>query len=405
MFLDPPKRRFEAARLKAWYAKHERSLVSGFLVAGFLLDVFTFRALSVGTTLIGLGIYLAIMAGSILFVFLFDARTGSWRHPFWQRLRVMVPLVAQLAVGSLLSMALLFYWFSGAISVSWPIFSVLLILMISNETFRTAYLRPTIQIGLFSFLLFSYLLVVFPYAFNSLAIWTVLLASGLSIGLSALLIFGLVRVAPNLKKRTKHMGIVVGLVLASMNALYFLDLIPPIPLSLREAGVYHNVKRVGKDYQLTGEPENIWQSLWPGQTVHGDAASRIYAFSTVYTPADLNVMIYHHWELYDEAQKKWISQDRLAFPITGARAEGYRGFTYKTHLKFGKWRVTVETGRGQVLGRMRFNFVATPVAPTVPAPQKQATSTEMLPAFVTSSHSAVSSTEKEVPKAPVAHMD
>jgi hypothetical protein len=45
----------------------------------------------------------------------------------------------------------------------------------------------------------------------------------------------------------------------------------------------------------------------------------------------------------------------ISFHITGGRQEGYRGYSFKTNVPAGKWRVFVETPRGQVLGRYEFN--------------------------------------------------
>ncbi len=346
------------ARLKAWYERNERILVSSFLITGFFLHYFTFRTLEVGITFFGLGVYAALAAACILYINAFDARHDAWRHPFLQRLRLASPLLLQLAFGSLLSMALLFYWFSGALSASWPIFIALTVLIIVNERFRHAYLRPMVQVTVFSFVLFSYFTLLFPHLFNSLDASTFLFGGSFGLVLSLLLVIALRRVAPSLRSRSVLMATMVCAVFLAMNVLYFLDLIPPIPLSLREAGIFHSVKRVGNDYEVLGERETFWDSLIPGMTLHQDEVGRVYAYTAVYSPTDLNVVIYHRWEYYDTAQKRWVTTNRLSFTVTGGRVDGYRGYTYKNHPALGRWRVTVETERGQVLGRLPFTYVA-----------------------------------------------
>lgn len=348
------------ARLKAWIERNERLLVSGFLITGFLLHYFTFRTLEVGITFIGLGIYAALAAACILYWHAFDARHDQWRHPFLQRLRLASPLLLQLAFGSLLSMALLFYWFSGALSVSWPIFVALTVLIIVNERFRHAYLRPLVQVTVFAFVLFSYFTLLFPHLLHSLDASTFLFGGSVSLVLSLLLILALRTLAPKLRARSVLMATMVCGVFLAMNALYFLDLIPPIPLSLREAGIFHSVKRIGNDYEVLGERETFLDSLLPGMTLHQGAAGRVYAYTAIYSPTDLNVVIYHRWEYFDTAQKRWVTTDRLSFIVTGGRRDGYRGYTYKNRPALGRWRVTVETERGQVLGRLPFTYVKTP---------------------------------------------
>lgn len=65
----------------------------------------------------------------------------------------------------------------------------------------------------------------------------------------------------------------------------------------------------------------------------------------------------HHWQYYDEAKGEWVSRDRLAFSITGGNRTGYRGYSFKARAEAGKWRVDVETERGQVLGRISFRIL------------------------------------------------
>ncbi|MCF1193471.1 DUF2914 domain-containing protein, partial [Mangrovimonas sp. AS39] len=53
---------------------------------------------------------------------------------------------------------------------------------------------------------------------------------------------------------------------------------------------------------------------------------------------------------------KWVSGSKISFPIKGGRNEGYRGFSKKENVFSGKWRVDIETERGQVVGRVRFDI-------------------------------------------------
>ena len=46
--------------------------------------------------------------------------------------------------------------------------------------------------------------------------------------------------------------------------------------------------------------------------------------------------------------------NKLSFGIVGGRKEGYRGFSLSSNVSSGKWRVFVETKRGQVLGKVAF---------------------------------------------------
>jgi len=140
-----------------------------------------------------------------------------------------------------------------------------------------------------------------------------------------------------------------------MNLFYFFDIIPPIPLAIREAGVFHDVKHASGKYSLVAEKENFWQKVTPGQIVHLTAGERAYAYSAIFAPAKLHTTIVHIWKRYDEEKKEWMSVATLPFSIAGGQKEGYKGYSWIHSPPSGKWRVYVETKRGQTLGRIEFS--------------------------------------------------
>ena len=50
----------------------------------------------------------------------------------------------------------------------------------------------------------------------------------------------------------------------------------------------------------------------------------------------------------------------MGFEISGGREGGFRWYSKKFTITAGKWRVKVETGRGQILGRIEFAVVNSP---------------------------------------------
>src|SRR5262249_44480707 len=111
------------------------------------------------------------------------------------------------------------------------------------------------------------------------------------------------------------------------------------------------------EYELTGENESFWQRLLPGETIHANLDDRVYAFTVITAPALLQTKIYHKWQYYDPKTARWVTKDRIAYDMYGGRDEGYRGFTYTTYLVPGRWRVIVETARGQAVGEIPFTVV------------------------------------------------
>lgn len=345
-------------RLRAIYERYERFLIPGFLVSGFVLDVITFRALNIRTNL-GLQTGYVVMAGLALsYIHIYDSLKQIPPLRIFGYIRFLAPFALQISFGSLLSSALLFYWFSGAFSVSWPLFAIITGLMISSELFRHIYLKPTVQFGLYNFVLMSYLSLLLPYVLSSLSGWIFVLSGTMSTLLVLGLILTLARLVPKIKQQQAQLFMSSLAVFVAMAVFYMLNLIPPLPLSIREAGIYHDVVRQGNEYALVGEEETAWQSLLPGQIIHAKTSDTLYAFTAVYAPASLSTTIYHKWEYHDPKTGKWTEKALSHFTMKGGRSEGYRGYTTKSGLQPGRWRVTVQNHRGQVLGRLTFTVAA-----------------------------------------------
>ncbi len=314
------------------------------LILGTAADFVTFKTLNVETTFWILGIYYVIAAACI-------AILNTIVH---ERIRITAKFLIQFTFGALLSSSLVFYWFSGALSASWPIMILLALLMVSNEVFNQYYLKPIVQISLYYFVSFSLLALFLPYAFNSLNPILFVAAGILGFVLVWIITNILSRYVKSIQQIQRQILFVMMAIFISMNALYVLNVIPPIPLSLREAGVYHKIERNGNGYVMLAEKESWLDRVMPGQVIHVPATNRVFVYSAIFAPLKLKTTIVHHWQYYDPAQKKWIDKDRLSFTLSGGRDEGYRGYSLKSNLAPGKWRVRMETERGQVMGRIGF---------------------------------------------------
>ena len=340
--------------LKYFYERYERIMIPVTLIAGTALDFVTFRTISIESSFILLAVY--IVAAGVM-IAIINANT---RKDFWPRLKILAPVFNQFLIGALLSGSLVFYWFSGALSVSWPIIIFIAVLMASNEVFRRSYLKAEVQISVFFFIIFSVLSLALPYAFNSLSSWLFVLSGVISLLIIFLYVLLLAKSSEIVNIVKHRIILIVSLLFIFMNGLYFGNIIPPIPLSLREAGIYHSVIKTGDDYLLEGEEETRLDQFLPGQNVHVSIGETLYAYTAIFAPTDLNTSITHDWQYFDEQTGNWVSQGKYSFNISGGRQEGYRGYSQKLALKAGKWQVLVKTPRGQVLGRIPFTIIASP---------------------------------------------
>lgn len=137
----------------------------------------------------------------------------------------------------------------------------------------------------------------------------------------------------------------------SLNSLYYTGVLPPIPLSLTEHTIVHSVtKPDASTYRVVTENQAWWRELpFMEESLH-PASPELSCFARVYAPAKLSTEIYHRWE-YKGPDGKWVERARIKYPIAGTNKGGYRGYTTVSNVADGKWRCSVETGRGQVLGR------------------------------------------------------
>lgn len=344
-------------RLQRLQKKYERFLLPAFLIGGVVMDALTFRMIQLSTAFIILGVYLILSGLAIAFINYYDDSGLEYRTIYWSYIRLYSPLLIQFTFGALLSASLIFYWFSGAFSASWPFVLIIAGLMVSNDVFRKYYLKPIVQVGVYFFILFSISVLFLSFFLNTVSAWPFVLGGFVSLFLISLYIYLLSKLVPSIKKIKFYFILVIAVIFSGMYFLYFTNIIPPIPLALREAGVFHNIEREGGEYILTGEKENFLDKVIPGQTITINQGEKVFIYSAIFAPSDLKTKIYHHWQYYSESESGWVDKDRLGFAIIGGRGDGFRGYSFKINPIPGKWRVFVETERGQVVGRVNFKVV------------------------------------------------
>src|SRR3989344_3120813 len=179
-------KKFLASRyqqIKGIYGKYERLLMPAMLIVGFLVDYFTFTNIQITITFALLFFYWILTGLIIIFTHLYDAGKVPGIATL-KYIRLFAPLVLQFTFGALLGSSLIFYWFSGAFSVSWPLMAIIVLLMIFNDTFRHYFIKPLVQISVYFFCTISLFSLALPFLFNSLNVWLFVVAS-----LASLIIF------------------------------------------------------------------------------------------------------------------------------------------------------------------------------------------------------------------------
>jgi hypothetical protein len=189
----------------------------------------------------------------------------------------------------------------------------------------------------------------------------------LSIGLMLGFLTIVSKILPQQVKRTRTFIIrTTTLIAAVFVFLYAVNAIPPLPLSLEEASVAHSVVRVGDIYELSVEPKP-WYALFERYKTEFNhtPGEAVYVYSSVFAPTKLSLTLAHEWQYYDEILGAWKTVNNISFPVSGGRDGGYRGYTMKTNVTSGKWRVNVITSYGAVLGRVAFTVVEADTQPAL----------------------------------------
>ncbi|MBI1974359.1 MAG: DUF2914 domain-containing protein [Candidatus Zambryskibacteria bacterium] len=326
-------------KFKDWYEENEKKISFVSLAGGFILDLLTAR---IDSFLDNLWLALNIFSVAICIIVL------NRKENFF------LFNLMQFNFGAILGTSFVFYFRSAALSASWPFLLILLSALFANEFFKKHYEQLVFRVSflyLSLFIYFSYLVPVLVHRIGSV----VFLASG---ALSLIVLWGFVKV---LKEFSRQTFFAVSSLFIVINLLYFLNVIPPIPLVLKDAGIYYSVDRTASGgYAVTAEKKSWLDLFGINQKIYWSEGKTLYAYSAVFSPADLNTDIVHEWQYKDENTGKWIAGSRIPLKLFGGRQEGFRTYSVKSALAPGRWRVNVTTSRGAVLGRISFLVIESP---------------------------------------------
>jgi hypothetical protein len=350
---------------RTWYGRFERPISSLSLIGGFVFDAVTLRQVGQFWENFWVIAHLAIVGTAIILINALHADVGDEADPskwhFW------LVNILQFFFGGILSTYLVFYFRSGSIAVSWPFILLLGLAFYANESFKRHYIRLSFQVSLFYLSLFSFAIFLVPVLMHKIGVGIFLL-SGL-ISLVCMWIFLIILfffTKGNIRKQRKIILLSIGSIFVLVNIFYFTNLIPPIPLSLKDSGVYHSVvKNSDGSYGVTYEKQPWYDFFNPYDTIHVVQGDPVYIYSAIFSPSELDVNIVHDWQYYDAQTERWIDEGKVPLSLVGGRGNGFRTYSFRTDLTVGKWRVNVDTTNGQVIGVVRFNEVDVATEPSV----------------------------------------
>lgn len=336
-------------KLKHWYETYERKISVASLTFGFIVDSFTMQridALRENAWIAG-----NLVLAGLCIIFLNRGKNEGVKH-FW------LSNLLQFSFGTLLGSVFIFYFRSATLSATWPFLLLILMAILGNEFFQKRYEKLAFQLSFFYFALFSFIIFLVPLLLKNIGAEIFILSGVVSLLFLWLYLEALRRFARErfLESRT-HVWFLVGAIFILINTLYFTNMIPPIPLSLKDAGIYHDIERSVKgNYIVYDEVRGAERYFTFREPIHWRQGETLYAYTAIFSPGSLNTDIAHEWQ-YKNKRGEWETATRIPLYLSGGRSGGFRTYSKKEVFTPGEWRVDVKTLRGQIIGRISFKIV------------------------------------------------
>ena len=351
-------------RLKLHYERNEGRIAALFFAGGFVLDMILVERVDSWLTIGQQALYLVVVTAVLTQMFLEAggpppapegvSALGRW----YGRYRTAI---MSFFLGTLLNLYTIFFFKSSSLLVSFSFMLVLVFLLLLNEFNRFKWLGLSFKFALLSLCGLSFCASVVPVFYGQVGVSVFLL----SMGVACLPMVGLAgwirHRAPEGFPRVRNQILMpFGLVLVAFLIGYFFRVIPPVPLSIPFIGVYHAVEKTQDRYRLSHErpPWRFWHN--GDQEFRAQPGDKIYVFFRIFSPARFSdeVRVNWYWK-----GRGWVPQDSIPIKIVGGRAEGFRGYGFKSNYRPGAWKVQVETTDGREIGRVYFDLETVPASP------------------------------------------
>lgn len=343
-------------RAKALRDRYHKLEMVSFFGGGFVFDAYMLRRIDDTPMLLQQGAYLLVAGALIVLGHLIESREVELQGALKKLWRTADPLV-HFMLGTLLNAFMIFYM-KAASGLTAALFFVVIAasLAINELPFFHRYGR-LVLLGLYSFCATSYFAYLLPVLIGRMRSWMFYLAVALALAV----LLGLGKLFARSQpaggwRQVLIPGLSVQLLLAG---LYVLRLIPPVPLSVEQLGIYHDVAHVpGGGYTLAHEPAPWWK-FWvkDDRTFLARTGDKVYCFVRIFAPRNFHDQVSVHWA-YEDPVRGWLDQGAFPLPIVGGREEGFRGYATKARYKPGRWRVSVQTEDGRTIDDLGFTITA-----------------------------------------------
>ncbi len=348
------------SNLVSFYHRHEKYEGIALFTAGFLWDALTLTRVDNMFDNVFLLFYLLIIA--VMIILTLRRQCGATSPKLVQKIESRLFWAMQFCFGGLFSSYVIFYFKSASWTRTQLFFLVLVCLLIVNEFLQQRMKSRELLAVLYCFCLFSFFAFFLPVIFATVGLGMFLWAGFISL-IICLAVFGIGFLA-NRNDWWRNMIRIAPWICSvwlAVNVLYFMNLIPPVPLALKESGVYHKVAHIHKsdvyEAQYVAPPFYRFWRTWDNPFYYSKGES-VYCYTAIFAPNKVRVPVVHVWSVH--TPKGWKQTDRIPFNVSGGRNGGFRGYTFKRGVKPGEWRVEAQTDMGQTLGQIEFTILPSP---------------------------------------------
>ncbi len=342
-------------------SRYAKFMPAGAFVAGLTWDSVTMTRID--RLLDNLILFAYILASGLLIIIVSFIDKDLIKNELLLKYRKWYNYALQFFFGGLFSGYAVYYFQSSSFTKASVFFIFIAIFLIINEFIEKKYTNHYLQISLFFLVNFTFYIFFIPVLLNYMGVSTFILAGVISLIITESIVFLFQKreIYGHYRELFGSRVIPVALFLI-ISLFYYMNWIPPVPLSLKFSGVYHNVVRSASEdgspqYELSMTKPSWYQS-WKSSdnVIYTGSGGSVYCFTAVFASAKLKTEIYHRWQKFSEEKDEWQTSDEIRCDITGGREEGYRGLSYKGKSIPGQWRVNVETKNGLLLGRIEFEI-------------------------------------------------
>ncbi len=350
--------RYRNSAFRQFLRRHKKYAPIYFFIGGFIFDTLTLGRVDRAYDLTVLCLH---MVNLTVIIYLFNlADDGKWKNTFLDRFEEYFPLAIQFFFGALSSAYVIYFSRSVSLSKTVSFFIILIVLLFANEFLKKRISNKYLQFSVYAFINFTYCSFMIPVFIREMSTEIFIVSGLVSFGITLTLIGVTYTASPSTRKEItlwKVIGL-VGIIYITLNFFYFFRLIPPVPLALDTGIVAHNIKVEDGNYIVSYEADDS-HIFWRDHRLNFvlEPEEEVYIFSSIFAPTSLEKEVFHRWKWYNKETEDWEIVEDIGFEIVGGRDGGFRGYTYKSNVWQGTWKVEVMTEEELVLGVIDFNLI------------------------------------------------